>query len=181
MNLILNQIVMTIKQVPSYIYNFIKNAWLFCLFSLLLIILLFLVGYYDAHALEISTQNDLSTYSEFNKIYVPSDYLSTDYSYRLSSDNILTIVTNLNCRSSYNTQYCTCYRYDYDDNLISNPYECNVSSNYEYTLDSSYLTSDISYSPHISKLYFQDKITYLIMIILGILFTIFLTKERSSY
>ena len=181
MNLILNQILMTIKQISDYIINFIKNAWLFCLFSLLLIILLIFVGLTDVHALEISTQDDLSTYVEFNKIYIPADYLNTDFSYRLSSDNILTIVTNLNCRTSYNSTYCTCYRYDYDDNLISNAYECSTSTNYDYSLDSSYLTSDISYSPHISNIYFRDKLIYLCMLVLGLLFAMFLTKERSSY
>lgn len=124
----------------------------------------------------ISNENDILRYEAYNKIYIPKDYLKNSWTYRLNDESI-TIITD-SCGNSS----CTCYKYNYKDNLISNAYTCsNYSYNSYAVIDQDYLTSDINYSPSIINSFTQDKLIFLFMICIGILFAHFLTKERSSY
>lgn len=124
----------------------------------------------------ISNENDILQYETYNKVYIPKDYLKNSWTYRLN-DNSITIITD-SCSNSN----CTCYKYNYKDNIISDSYTCsNYSYNSYAVIDHDYLTSDINYSPSITKYFFQDKLIFLFIICIGIIFARVLTRERSSY
>uniref|UniRef100_A0AAU8AXG7 Uncharacterized protein n=1 Tax=Dulem virus 71 TaxID=3145782 RepID=A0AAU8AXG7_9VIRU len=129
--------------------------------------------------INIFTPKDVEEYSSLNKIYIPNDYNNSSYSYFLN-DNFITINTNDECRTQYNTTYCTCFSYYYDNNIISDSYECSSSSNSRLIPYES-ITSDINYNTNIKNQYYSNTIIFLLMLILGIIFALFLTKERSSY
>lgn len=123
--------------------------------------------------------NEKMKYEELNMIYIPADYINSNYSYRFDGDYI-TIITNNNCYTQYNTQYCNCYRYNWKNNVMSNVINCNTNSNLaEIPIES--ISEDINYSRYIKEQWIWDKGIYLGIFILGILLAVFLTKERSSY
>lgn len=126
----------------------------------------------------ITNENDILSYKTKDKIYIPEDFKSDRFSYKINNDYIL-IITDQNCRTSYSTTYCTCYYYNYNNNVMSEAYECNTNSNYP-TIAYSSISSDINDNKYIRERFIQDKSIYLGMIILGILFAILLTKERHS-
>lgn len=124
-------------------------------------------------------QNESSNYEQYNKLYVPSDYINSSYSYRFNGDYI-TIITNSNCYNNYNTQYCDCYQYNYKNNVMSTSYSCNTNNNSPIIPYTS-IVDDVNYSSYIKEQYMWEKGIYLGIFILGILLAIFLTRERSSY
>lgn len=126
----------------------------------------------------ITNENDILQYKTKDKIYIPEDYKSNLFSYKISGDYI-TIITNQNCRTQYNTTYCTCYYYNYKNNLMSETYECNTN-NSNPTINYNSITSDINDSLYIRERYIQDKGIIVGIFIIGLLFAIFLTKERHS-
>ena len=125
----------------------------------------------------ISNQNDITEYTNMNKIYIPSAQVNSNYSYRVNGD-FIDIITNVNCYQNYNTTYCDCYRYNYKTNLMSNSYSCSTNSN-NPTINFNYITSDINYSNSIREKFIQDKGLIIGIFIIGIIFAIFLTKERK--
>lgn len=127
----------------------------------------------------INNSDDISKYTDLNKIYIPVDKVNSNYSYRFNGDYIM-IITNQNCYTNYTTQYCDCYQYNYKNNVMSDTLTCNTSSN-NAVIPFSSISSDINYSQYIRNNFIQDKGTIIFMVILGLLFAIFLTKERSSY
>lgn len=124
----------------------------------------------------ITANETIQKYSEYNKIYIPINYVNNNYKYTISGDEV-TIITNNNCRTSYNTTYCDCYRYNEKYNIMTQSYECNANPS-NYIIDNNYITSDIDYSDRIVS-YFRDNyiITYGIVIIV-FLFT--LTFKKNS-
>ena len=129
--------------------------------------------------INIINSNDLDDYKKLDKIYIPQNYNNSNYTYILN-DDFITIKTNLSCRTQYSSTYCTCYQYNYTNNIITSPYECSINNSTQIIPYSS-ITSDINYSSHIKSQYYSDTLIFLIMLILGLLFALFLTKERSSY
>lgn len=127
----------------------------------------------------INNSDDISKYTDMNKIYIPVDKVNSNFSYRFNGDYIM-IITNQNCYTNYTTQYCDCYQYNYKNNVMSDTLTCNTSSN-NAVIPFSSISSDINYSQYIRNNFIQDKGTIIFMVILGLLFAIFLTKERSSY
>lgn len=125
----------------------------------------------------INNSNDILKYTEMNKIYIPSDKVNSNYSYRFNGDYI-DIITNVGCYTNYNTTYCDCYRYNYKTNVMSQMYNCSTNNN-NPIINYNYITSDINYSDAIREKYIQDKGIMILVILIGILFAIFLTRERK--
>lgn len=125
----------------------------------------------------ITNNEDIVKYTEMNKIYIPSQYVNSNYSYRFNGD-FIDIITNVNCYSQYNTTYCNCYRYNWKTNVISDTYSCSTNNN-NPVINYNYITSDINYSESIREKYIQDKMLYIGIFIIGIIFAILLTKERK--
>lgn len=115
-------------------------------------------------------------YESYNKIYIPEDYVNQNNKYTLENDTI-TIITNNNCTTNYNTTYCDCYRYNAKYNLITQSYSCNRNPS-NYIIDNNQITTDINYSPRITEKYTNDYIIYFGTIIIAIILTI-LFKRNS--
>lgn len=126
----------------------------------------------------ITNEKDKEYYKENDKIYIPENYKNDRFSYKIYNDFIL-IITDQNCRTSYNTTYCTCYYYNYKNNVMSEAYECNTN-NSNPTIAYNSISSDINDSNYIRERFIQDKGISFLIIIVGIIFAIFLTKERHS-
>lgn len=124
------------------------------------------------------TNYDSDDLVNYNKQYVPEDYINQNYTYTFNGNDIV-IITNQNCRTSYNTTYCTCYTYNTDNNIISNGYECSTTTNNTRIIDSTYITDDIYYSNRSMNVFYNEKIIGLGMIILAIIFATFLLRERK--
>lgn len=96
------------------------------------------------------------------KMYLPSDYIDSSYTYSLDTQYIQ-IKTNNNCHMQYSTEYCDCFRVFPNYNFVkSNVYSCSLSNTYSVASDS--FSSDIYNLPNISN-YF---ITYFIIIFMCI-------------
>lgn len=119
--------------------------------------------------------DDLVTY---NKIYVPEDYINQNWMYTYSGNDIV-IITNQNCYTNYNTQYCNCYTYNIENNLISNVYSCSTNTNNTRIINNNYISDDIKYSNRILNIYLKDKIIWVAATGVGILLAILLTKRRT--
>lgn len=129
--------------------------------------------------IDIINDSDVSTYSSLNKLYIPDEYLNSSFKYYFNNNtNRITIITNNDCYSQYNSNYCSCYMYDVDNNIVSESYSCNTNSSLPIiSFDS--LTNDINYSNNIKDIYFSNTIIYLLMFVVALLFTSRLTRERS--
>lgn len=127
----------------------------------------------------ITNENDILSYKTKDKIYIPENVKSSGFTYKINGD-VITIITNQNCSQQYNTTYCNCYYYNYKNNLLSEVYTCSTNNN-NPTISYSSITSDVNDSLYIRERFIQDKGIIIGIIILGILFAIFLTKERTSY
>lgn len=112
------------------------------------------------------------------KIYIPTQYINNNYSYRISGDNIV-IITNNQCYQSYNQTYCDCYTYIPKENLMSEVYSCNIANNNTQIINVTKITDDPNYSNKIRTDYIQENFIYIGIFIIGIIFAILLTKERS--
>lgn len=81
-----------------------------------------------------------------SKLYIPENLKNQNYTYYISNDYTITIRTNENCYTQYQTQYCDCLdlfpKLDY---INSNRYSCSVSS-YTHTINYNDITSDTWYS-----------------------------------
>lgn len=102
-----------------------------------------------------------------NKIYIPTQYNSQDYKYTISGDEI-TIITNVNCTTNYNTTYCDCYRYNERYNIITESYQCNRNPS-NYMIDYTNISSDINDSYRITRDYTNNYIIMIGIVIIAIL------------
>lgn len=126
----------------------------------------------------INNPDDVTEYKSYDKIYIPTPYINQNYSYRINGD-FITIITNVGCYANYNTTYCNCYYYNYKQNLISDVYSCSTNNN-NPSIPFISITDDINFSSSIREKFIQDKGIFILMFVIGILFAIFLTKERKS-
>lgn len=127
----------------------------------------------------INNNEDIQNYSNQNKIYVPNSMVNQNYTYKINGD-IITIITNNNCYTNYNTTYCDCRQYNYKVDLLTENYSCSTNNNNQ-TIAYTSITNDINYSEIARERFIQDKFTIITMIAVGLIFAIFLTKERKSY
>ena len=124
----------------------------------------------------ITNEEQINKYKEFNKIYIPSEYINENYKYTISGDEV-TIITNENCETNYNSQYCDCMRYNEKYNIITNRYQCNRNPS-NYVLSSNQITDDINYSSRITNEYKNNYIILYGIVIIALLFII-MTKKNS--
>lgn len=115
-------------------------------------------------------------YKEYNKIYIPTEYINQNYKYTINQDEI-TIITNENCEMNYNSQYCDCIRYNEKYNIVTNRYQCNRNPN-NYIINSNQLTDDINYSYRITNEFKNNYIILYGIVIIALLFVI-MTKRNS--
>lgn len=113
-------------------------------------------------------------YKDYNKIYIPSEYVNENYKYTISGDEI-TIITNENCTTSYNTTNCDCRRYNERYNIITNVYQCNRNTS-NYILSYDQITEDINYSYRITNDYKNNYIILFGTMIIALLFIIMIRK-----
>ena len=52
----------------------------------------------------IKNEEQKIEYENYNKIYIPNEYINQNYKYTIAGDEI-TIITNENCYKNYNNQY----------------------------------------------------------------------------
>lgn len=114
----------------------------------------------------IKGNETITEYTDYNKIYIPTEYNNENYKYTISNDEI-TIITNKDCRTQYSSTYCTCYRYNERYNIVTKGYECNANPN-NYIINYDYITSDINYSDRITG-YYSEKYGVLLLMIVGAL------------
>lgn len=124
------------------------------------------------------TNYDSSDLVNYNKQYVPEEYYNENYTYTFNGNDIV-IITNNNCRTQYQTTYCTCYTYNTLNNIISNAYECSTTTNNTRTIDNQYITNDVYYSNRSMNVFYNEKIIGLGMLILAIILATFLLRERK--
>lgn len=123
----------------------------------------------------IKNENELNYYTSRNKVYIPTLYNNSDFTYRISND-VISIITNQNCYDQYNSRYCDCYSYYYDLDLITDKYSCNINSNSSNLINYNSITSDINFSQKVQSEYTYDKIIMFGIIIIAFLFFISLKK-----
>ena len=112
------------------------------------------------------------------KIYIPEQYINQNYKYTLSNDEI-TIITNQNCYTNYNSTYCDCYRYNEKYNVITESYSCNNSPS-NYVLNYNTISSDINDSYRITRDYVNQYTILILMMILAMIFVgIFKKNSRK--
>ncbi len=123
----------------------------------------------------ISNIEQKSEYKQYNKIYIPTEYINQNYKYTISGDEI-TIITNENCETNYNNQYCDCMKYNEKYNIITNRYSCNRNPS-NYILSSNQLTDDVNYSYRITNDYKNNYIILYGIVIIALLFIITMKKN----
>lgn len=111
---------------------------------------------------------NITKYKAKNKIYIPTELLDEDYQYTINNNEI-TIYTNENCYTSYNTTYCDCYRYNEQYNIKTYNYSCNVGNIGNYRLSYQSLSDNINDSLRITRDYMNDYIILFLTMILGIM------------
>ena len=47
----------------------------------------------------ITNEEQITKYKEYNKIYIPSEYINENYKYTINQDEV-TIITNENCETN---------------------------------------------------------------------------------
>ena len=123
----------------------------------------------------IISEENKTNYEQYNKIYIPKEYNKENYKYTINNDTI-TIITNEDCTTSYNSTYCKCYQYNEKYNIITNQNTCNRDPN--YTINKNYITSDINYSDRITNYYKNNYIIMYGIIIIALIVTA--TLKRNS-
>lgn len=123
----------------------------------------------------IKNEEQIMKYKGYNKIYVPTEYINENYKYTISQDEI-TIITNENCETNYNSQYCDCMRYNEKYNIVTERYQCNRNPN-NYIINSNQLTDDINYSQRITNQYKNEYIILYGIVIVALLFIITIKKN----
>lgn len=124
----------------------------------------------------ITNEEQINKYKEYNKVYIPSEYINENYKYTLNQDEI-TIITNENCYTNYNNQYCDCIKYNEKYNIVTERYQCNRNPS-NYIISSSQLTEDVNYSTRITNEYKNNYIVLYGIVIIALLFVV-MTKKNS--
>lgn len=127
----------------------------------------------------ITNEELLERYENINKIYIPEEYINEQYKYIIDNDNIITIITNKNCYTNYNTEYCDCYKYNINQNIISEVNACNKNQT-NGIINNENITNDINYNPRIINQYYQDNILSIIMIATIILIVTMFKKNSRN-
>lgn len=125
----------------------------------------------------IENTNEQNKYKNINKQYIPQGYINNNWIYQYNGDYVH-IITDQQCYTNYNVQYCNCINYNWKTNVMEILYQCRRSEQYS-SLDTQSLTSDINYSETITNYYVKDKSMQIGIIIIGIIFAILLLKERK--
>ena len=125
----------------------------------------------------INNEEQIIKYKEYNKIYIPTEYINQNYKYTLNGDEV-TIITNENCEMNYNSQYCDCIRYNIRYNIITNRYQCNRNPN-NYILSSNQVTDDVNYSYRITNEYTNNYIILYGIVIIALIFIIMIKKNNN--
>ena len=123
----------------------------------------------------INNENQKIEFTKYNKIYIPSEYINENYKYTVSGDEI-TIITNENCYTNYNNEYCDCMRYNEKYNIITNVYQCNRNPS-NYILSSNQVTDDVNYSTRITNEYKNEYIILYGIVIIALLMIITIKKN----
>lgn len=125
---------------------------------------------------KIINNTDVQEYSNFNKIYIPDEMLDSNFSYYYD-DNYITIITDNNCYTQYNSTFCDCNRFILSNNVVTDSYSCNINQNLP-KLNYNSLSDNINDSLTLNHLYLSNTIVYLLMFILALFFASFLIKDR---
>lgn len=79
-------------------------------------------------------------------IYLPTNLINSNYIYSYSSSKIITIRTNSNCYTQYQSTYCDCYQIDTENHYIqSDKYSCSISSSSNFLVNPINFTDEIYY------------------------------------
>jgi len=127
----------------------------------------------------IKNEKQIEEYKNELKLYVPEDYYNENYQYRYNN-KIITIVTNNNCRTQYNTTYCNCYNYFTEENITSEVYECSNNTN-QYTIPIEKITTDINNNERIRNDYMQETMINYFVFIIAIAFVIAMLTREVRY
>lgn len=127
----------------------------------------------------ITNEEVIEKYKEDSKIYIPEEMINDNYKYVIDSGDIITIITNENCYTNYNTEYCDCYKYNIRHNIISQGNACNRNQT-NGIISNEYITNDINNSERITRDYVNNyEISFLILISALILVSIFKRNSRN--
>lgn len=124
----------------------------------------------------INGNETIQKYETINKIYIPKNMYEETNKYTISGDT-LTIITDNNCTTSYQTTYCDCTYYNIKYNLIMNSNQCNRNPSNNNLISNEYITTDINYSERIVEQYTNNYIVYFGIIITVLLFAIVMKKN----
>lgn len=127
----------------------------------------------------ISNEEVKDIYEQNNTIYVPEEYYDENYKYILENDT-MTIITDKNCTTNYNTTNCDCYRYNVKYNIIMTSYQCNRNPNNNNLVQNRYITTDINSSNKITNDYTKDYILIFCILILAMLFVSVLKRNSRN-
>ena len=123
--------------------------------------------------------DELSTsYEQNNKIYIPEEYNNQNYKYTISNDEI-TIITNENCYTNYNSTYCDCYRYNERYNIITKAYSCNNNVG-NYQIEYSNISSNVNDSYRITRDYVNEYTILIGTMIIAILITTMFKRNSRN-
>lgn len=125
----------------------------------------------------INNEELINKYKEDNKIYIPEEMNDVKYKYAIDSGDIITIITNQNCYTNYNTEYCDCYKYNIRHNIISKGNACNRNQT-TGIINQQYITSDINNSERITR-DFVNEYTISFLILISALIFVNLFKKNS--
>lgn len=127
----------------------------------------------------ISNEELIEEYKEDNKIYIPESMNNKNYRYLIDTGDNITIITNENCYTNYNTEYCDCYKYNIRHNIISQGNACNKNQT-NGIISNEYITSDINNSERITRDYMNNyEISFLMLISSLILISILKKNSRN--
>ena len=125
----------------------------------------------------ITNDEEITKYENYNKIYIPENYIDENNKYTINNDTI-TIITNQNCTTNYNTTNCDCYNYNMKYNIIGSVYSCNRNPNNNNLISNEQITTDINYNDKIIGKYTKDYIIVYGIILIALLF-ISIMKRNS--
>lgn len=127
----------------------------------------------------INNEEVIKKYKEDSKIYIPEEMINDNYKYVIDSGDNITIITNKNCYTNYNNEYCDCYKYNLRHNIISQGNACNRNQT-NGIISREYITNDINNSERITRDYVNNyEISFLILISALILVSVFKRNSRN--
>ena len=127
----------------------------------------------------INNNEKIQEYTNNNKIYIPQIYNNQNYKYTIDNYKNITIITNQNCNTNYNTTYCDCYKYNPELNIISSLQQCNNTPN-TGIINYNMISSDINNSIRITRDYVNDYTIIFGTIIIALLFIILMKRNSRN-